>query len=132
MNISVTFLKDKKLCLSPHEEGDEEEWEVHSFPTTIITIDGVEHVVEFPEVFISDLASTPGLFWFVLPPHGKYTKAVILHDLLYRTNFSWCDRKIADLIFKKVCEVSRVPYWKKMIMFDFLKALGWTAWKKKK
>lgn len=35
-----------------------------------------------PLGFITDLASVPRVLWALLPPHGRYAKAAILHDYL--------------------------------------------------
>lgn len=47
-----------------------------------------------PDGFVHDSASVPSIFWSILPRHGTYGKAAIVHDYLY-----WaqpCTREQAD------------------------------------
>ncbi len=37
-----------------------------------------------PSGFVTDFASTPRFFWRLFPPTGKYGKAAVIHDYLYR------------------------------------------------
>lgn len=46
---------------------------------------GKLNVVRIPAGFITDFASIPQIFWNILPPTGKYGKAAVVHDYLYRT-----------------------------------------------
>jgi hypothetical protein len=39
-----------------------------------------------PAGFKSDLASIPRLFWAILPPFGRYSKAAVIHDYLLANN----------------------------------------------
>lgn len=50
-----------------------------------------------PHGFVTDFASVPRLAWSILPPHGRYAKASVLHDNFYATGK--VPRKEADRIF---------------------------------
>jgi hypothetical protein len=39
-------------------------------------------LIEVPQGFVTDGASVPRVFWSVLPPWGRYSRAAVLHDLL--------------------------------------------------
>jgi hypothetical protein len=39
--------------------------------------------VVVPKGFETDFASVPRVFWTIIPPDGKYTKAAVVHDYLY-------------------------------------------------
>lgn len=45
----------------------------------------LERIVRVPAGFETDFASIPRLFWNILPPTGRYAKAAVVHDYLYRT-----------------------------------------------
>ncbi|GAO21461.1 hypothetical protein ALISP_1281 [Alicycliphilus sp. B1] len=54
--------------------------------------------VTVPKGFVTDLASIPRPFWFLMPRDGPYADAAIVHDYLY-----WMQtgtRLVADEIFK--------------------------------
>jgi hypothetical protein len=42
---------------------------------------GVEIII--PEGFLTDLASTPQVLWWLSPPWGWYVNAAVVHDYLY-------------------------------------------------
>ncbi len=53
--------------------------------------------ITVPESFVTDFASVPRVFWIIMPPHGKYTKASVIHDYLYHTGLF--SRTESDKIF---------------------------------
>ena len=53
-------------------------------------------LIEVPEGFLTDFASIPRGLWNLFPPTGKYGKAAVIHDFLYR--MSDYDRKTCDKI----------------------------------
>lgn len=55
-----------------------------------------------PAGFASDGTSTPRAVWDILPPFGKYWRAAILHDYLYRE--TWLDQETCDGIFLEAME----------------------------
>jgi Protein of unknown function (DUF1353) len=58
---------------------------------------GLPQVIKIPKGFVTDLASIPSLFWWALPPQGRYGHAAILHDWLYWDQST--SREAADHIF---------------------------------
>jgi len=80
--------------------------------------------VDIPEGYISDGASVPRIFWWVLPPQGDYGQAAVLHDFL-------CEHLIrikngqresitrvqADNALRNAMRDLGVPRWKRNIMF---------------
>lgn len=52
-----------------------------------------------PAGFVTDFASIPRAFWRVLPPTGRYGKAAVVHDYLYRTPEIQVTRAEADKVF---------------------------------
>lgn len=64
-----------------------------------------EYVV--PAGFVTDCASVPRVFWVLFPPWGRYSRAAVLHDYLYRTP-NKAQRKEADRLFRYVMKQSGV------------------------
>ncbi|MEM9213525.1 MAG: DUF1353 domain-containing protein [Cyanobacteria bacterium P01_F01_bin.150] len=44
--------------------------------------DGSDDVISVPAGFQTDFASVPCVFWPILPPVGRYSKAAVIHDYL--------------------------------------------------
>jgi len=85
--------------------------------------------VVVPQGFETDLASVPRLFHKIFPPDGKYAKAAVLHDWLYRTGL--VDRWMADAIFydamrnRNLPEGHRVGWWTAQAVYWSVRAFGW-------
>jgi len=45
----------------------------------------LERILVIPSGFLTDFASMPRALWPLLPPTGRYGKAAVVHDFLYRT-----------------------------------------------
>lgn len=84
---------------------------------------GREHVrYTVPAGFITDFASVPRLLWPILPPYGRYGKAAVLHDYLYRSGI--VGRCEADIIFKEAMEVLGVARWKRRVLYAGVRLFG--------
>ena len=64
-------------------------------------------VIHVPEGFSTNFASVPRVFWAIYPPWGKYGKAAVVHDYLYK-NHNGFTRKEADDIFLEGMAVLKV------------------------
>lgn len=94
--------------------------------------------INIPAGFSTDFASVPRIFWTIISPWGKFGKAAVLHDYLYRNHqvkiakqislsFS---RKEVDTIFlytMRHCGTSPV---KAKIMYWAVRVFGRWSWKK--
>ncbi len=84
-------------------------------------------IISVPKGFVTDFASIPRPLWsFGLSPHGRFSKAAIVHDYLYWTQD--CTREQADnllLIAMKESEVSRSQ---QNEIYLGVRAGGETAW----
>lgn len=78
--------------------------------------------ITVPEGYITDFASVPRVFWSVIPPVGKYTKACIIHDYMYDNAIK--TKKEADLIFYDAMKVLKVPKWKRLTMYYAVRLFG--------
>lgn len=80
--------------------------------------------VDIPEGYISDGASVPRIFWWLLPPQGDYGQAAVLHDYLceHLTQIKngqtvSITRVQADNALRNAMRDLDVPRWKRNIMF---------------
>lgn len=77
--------------------------------------------------FVTDFASVPRIFWWVIPKWGKYGNAAVIHDWLY-----WKQgekkRNESDNILLEAMDVLNVSTWKKKIIYYSVKWFGWIAW----
>jgi hypothetical protein len=86
-----------------------------------------DHAIFVPGGFVTDFASIPRGLWNIFPPWGKYGKAAIVHDYLYRTK-GQTSKRTADLIFLRGMEVLEVPKWKRKVMYWAVKYFGHGSW----
>jgi len=111
----------KKLVISPLDNGYD--WEVKQ-PFQYITDIGLPwgHEINVPVGFITDGASVPRILWAIIPRWGRYSKAVVIHDYLYReTNI---ERKIADKIMKEAMIVCKTKIWRQVVMYWAVRLFG--------
>lgn len=90
---------------------------------SVTTKDG--EVITVPEGFVTDAASVPRLFWSFLPPLGRYTKAAVVHDYLYRTHLK--TKEEADKIFLWLMEDLGVEKVRRTVMYYAVKWFGGKA-----
>jgi hypothetical protein len=86
-----------------------------------------EFVVSVPAGFVTDYASIPRAFCQVLPKHGRYSRAGIVHDYLY-----WkgeCSQRQADRIMYLAMEESGVDSKTRGTIYRTLRSFGEAAWK---
>ena len=91
---------------------------------------GWEHRVFIRKGFKSDLVSLPWILRILASTTGRWTKAGIFHDFLYRTHF--LSRKECDAIFYKIMKDCRVPKWKRTIAYYLVRCFGGLPYKKMK
>ena len=104
-----------------------------------------KETVEIPNGFITDFASIPRPLWWLLPKWGKYGKAAVIHDYLYKRKKArittsskvgdrWYEvpitRKEADRIMLQAMEVSNTPRWQKFLIYAGIRMGGWLAWRR--
>ena len=86
-----------------------------------------KYVISVPEGFVTDFASVPFFLWWWLPYWGKYGKAAILHDYIYKTK--QVSRTMADDIFHEAMLVGGTPTWKAWLMYEAVHIWGWLSWR---
>lgn len=81
-----------------------------------------ENVVVVPAGTVTDLASVPRLLWVILPPHGRWAKAAIIHDYLYANGIG--TKEFADKVFLEAMAVLGVPKTKRTLMYWAVRLFG--------
>ncbi|MDD2267464.1 DUF1353 domain-containing protein [Sulfuricurvum sp.] len=79
-------------------------------------------VYSVPIGFITDFASTPKWLRWLIPPIGKYGKAAVLHDYLYKTHS--VGKNKADQLFLEAMQVLKVHHWNARIMYEAVVIFG--------
>jgi len=81
-----------------------------------------------PRGFKTDFASVPQFLWWLIPPHCKAAMPSVIHD--YTCQYAIWPRKECDLVFKQLLAQASVPRWQYLLMFWFVRMLGWTRYGK--
>lgn len=89
-------------------------------------LDGYGRAIEVPAGFVTDFATIPRAFWQVLPVHGRYGKAAIVHDYLYWTQH--CSREQADRIMLRAMTDSGVKGKTRSAIYRAVRLGGAPAW----
>ena len=83
-------------------------------------VDVLGYKITVPKGFRSDLASVPRIFWPIIPRHGRYTIAAIVHDYLCKSMIINSDD--THFIFKILMRRYHVKPWRIKLMY---KAVSW-------
>ena len=86
-----------------------------------------EQLFVVPRGFVCDLASVPRLLWWWAAPDGPYRAAVVVHDLLYRTQP--CTRKQADKTMLQIMRHVSVRRTQARLIWIGVRLFGWWAWR---
>jgi hypothetical protein len=90
-----------------------------------VVYEGLTEVFIVPAGFETDLASVPRQFVWLIPRYGRYTKAAILHDYLWRNRDQLgLTRRDADGIFRRAMRELAVPFLQRWMMWA---AVRWAA-----
>jgi hypothetical protein len=83
-----------------------------------------------PKGFITDFASIPRALWGVVggPADGKYRKAAVVHDGLYRT-LGLVTRPQADAVLLEAMKVSGCSWWERTVIYSGVRVGGSTSYK---
>lgn len=115
------------------KESAWDEWRT----TQPLTFDGFNHDFEVPQDFPTDLVSVPGVVAWFIPRAGRYARAAVLHDYLWRyPEHTGCDRRHADYRFRRqmqrdgVSLLRRWIMWAAVRMSAILQGKGGAGWGK--
>jgi len=123
--LPVKTIKKRFLKIFPYRKKVLE-WEVYE-PLSYQD-DKLRLKVTVPKGSKTDFASIPRIFWPILPPVGRYSRAAVVHDYCYRHGLF--TRKISDLIFLHAMEELGVAKWKRFVMFWAVRLFGKHAYRK--
>lgn len=85
--------------------------------------------IKLPAGFVTDFASIPRLLHSLVPPTGKYGKAAVIHDFLYRSQGIAVSRKEADQVFEEAMEALGVGWLTRQTMYRAVRVFGGRAYK---
>ena len=113
------FRRDSRVVV---EQLDDTNWRTQED----LTYEGNDRTFVVPAGSGTDFASVPRVFVWFLPRYGRYTKAAILHDHLWRElatagEISWVD---ADALFRRAMRDLGVPFLRRWLMWT---AVRWAA-----
>jgi hypothetical protein len=108
----MSFTPDSEVRVKELEESD---WEL----LRILEYKGNRDHFEVPEGMKTDFASVPRVFVWFLPRYGRYTKAAILHDYLWRTAVRAGELTLAeaDGLFRRAMWELGVPFLRRWLMW---------------
>lgn len=113
---------------------DGKRWRVvEGFTYRLVHDQGLQYV-RIPAGFITDFASFP-LGVFLKSPGGKWDKAAIVHDVLYKTALVSTDdgprrltRGECDDVFYEAMQVAGVDWLRLWVIYLGVRIGGWRAW----
>jgi len=124
MHLHSRFISS--LVFEPLEQG-KRRFRLHQDLVFIYVIGGEFAEVRAPKGFVTDLASVPRAFWWLFPPHGKYTRAAVLHDHLYQAGKY--SREVADEIFRAAMHATKVDIVTQTLFFRGVRVFGKSRFK---
>ena len=108
----MSFTPDSEVCVKELEGSD---WEL----LRALDYMGNRDRFEVPVGMRTDFASVPRVFVWFLPRYGRYTKAAILHDYLWRDAVPAGKLRLAeaDGIFRRAMHELGVPFLRRWMMW---------------
>ena len=114
------------------EQVDDHDW----LTRALIHYTGRTDTFTVPQSSPTDFASVPRVFVWFLPRYGRYTKAAVLHDYLWREcaangKMPWRE---ADGIFRRAMRELDVPFLRRWIMWSAVRVASlrhrsaWAGW----
>lgn len=128
----MTFLSGIEV---KRDAGDVGSWEL----TADLIYIGVRDQFLVPKGFTTDFASIPSIFQGLIPKHGRFDAAAIVHDYLYNVQpkvwrpegeYSRITRKESDGIFRRIMKELGVGRIRRNLMYRAVRLGGWVPWNK--
>lgn len=93
------------------------------------------NLIVVPEHFSTDGYSIPRIFWGLLQPYGQPIEAAVIHDFLYsvcgKHRYPTLTRKQIDDVFLEAMEITKVPAWKRILIYRGVRFGGWKHFQKR-
>lgn len=90
-----------------------------------------EEIIKVPVGFITNFASVPRIFWFIISPIDEHGKAAVIHDFCYYIGYN-ASKKRCDDIFREALQVLKCSKWKIFFMYWSVRIFGYNTWLKKR
>ncbi|WP_162794178.1 DUF1353 domain-containing protein [Runella rosea] len=117
-----------EILLKKHNSGKSDWWEVVQPVRVRCSLNDYGRFM-IPAGYVSDFASVPQLFFWLIPPHGRTANACVVHDYLYEHKPVKATRREVDLFWRELLKQCNVPAWQVWIMYGYVRAFGWVNWK---
>lgn len=86
---------------------------------------GKQETFIVPAGFVTDLATVPQVFQWLVDDHGAYTQAAVLHDwLCIEAHAGRLSRRDADGLFRRVLREENVAWLRRWLMWAGVRAGG--------
>jgi hypothetical protein len=105
--------REKKKCF---KESAWDEWRT----TQPLEFDGFNHDFTVVANFATDLVSVPNVVSWFIPRAGRYARAAVLHDYLWRRPMR-INRREADKRFRRQMEIDGVSLLRRWIMWAMVR-----------
>jgi hypothetical protein len=109
-------VRASKRCF---KEAAWDEWRT----TQPLEFDGYNHEFKVVSDFPTDLVSVPNIFSWFIPRAGRYARAAVLHDYLWRRPMR-INRRDADRRFRRQMELDGVGMLRRWIMWAAVRAIS--------
>lgn len=105
--------------------------------TLVCWLDDEKRHITVAAGFETDFASIPRMFWRVFPPSGRYMRASVVHDYLYKNRIGEVPgdpdtrtiaRRQADRIFLEGMKALGVSGFKRGLIFRAVRTFGASGW----
>jgi len=84
----------------------------------------VRNGIFVPQGFISDGASAPRVFWWIIPPYKQTAEASVVHDYLCKNAKNKMERRKADKLFYRILKKDLVPKVGSGFIFQYKRSSG--------
>jgi hypothetical protein len=81
-----------------------------------------------PQGYVTDFASVPRPFRWLVPKSGKYNQAAVVHDYIYTNLYRTLTKDQADQIFFDAMQELGVVRWKRKLMYFAVRIGGRGNW----
>lgn len=92
------------------------------------TPDDPDPLIVVPAGFETDLASTPWLLRWLIPPSGPWQRAAVIHDWLYTARPDGWTRVQADRLFREAMAAAGVSLGIRWVLWFGVRIGGWMGW----
>ncbi len=87
-------------------------------------VSGTEVSIDIPPGFVTDFASIPPFFHFLIQPFGRHAPAAVVHDYLYAIGARKA-RRLADRLFLHAMQEAGVGLVARSLMYRAVRTFGW-------